>query len=91
TTDWDPLLFEFSPEEVELMAKMEHERFVEERLRQGFRRGIAKDLEKKITPTIVPWDDLPEEERQKDRDTVRGLPAFLAGAGFQVYRSRREA
>lgn len=90
TTDWDPPAFEFSPEEVELMAEMEHERFIQERVRQGFRYGAVKDLKKKITPTIVPWDDLPEDERQKDRDTVRRLPVFLAGARFQIYRLKKE-
>lgn len=86
TTDWDPPLFAFTPEEVELMAEMEHERFVEERLRQGFRPGATKDFNKKTSPTLVPWDDLSKEERQKDRNAVIGLPAFLARARFQIYR-----
>jgi len=90
TTDWDVPLFQFSPEEVELMAEMEHERFVEERLRQGFTYGSTKDLEKKIIPTLVPWDQLPDEEKNKDRDSVRSLSAFLARARFQIYRFKTE-
>jgi len=90
TTDWDVPLFQFSPEEVELMAEMEHERFVEERLRQGFTYGSTKDLEKKTIPTLIPWSQLPNEEKNKDRDSVRGLSAFLARARFQIYRFRIE-
>lgn len=35
---------------------------------------------------MVPWDDLSEPEREKDREAVRSLPVFLARTGFQVYR-----
>jgi len=86
TNDWDAQPIVFSPEEVELMAKMEHERFVEERLREGWKRGARKNLSKKTTSTLVPWDVLPEEEREKDRNAVRGISTLLAMARFQVYR-----
>ena len=88
TREWSPPPFPFSPEEVELMAKMEHQRFVEERLRGGWKVGSEKDIEKKINPTLVPWDQLPEEEKDKDRNTVSGIPEFLSKAGYQVYRSK---
>lgn len=90
TTDWDAQLLEFSPEEVELMAEMEHERFVKERLNAGWKPGPTRDLENKTSPALVPWSELPEEEKGKDRDSVRGIPAFLAKARFQVYRSQKE-
>ncbi|MCX6654359.1 MAG: NAD-binding protein [Candidatus Bathyarchaeota archaeon] len=89
TTDWDVPLFEFSQEEVERLAKLEHERFVEERLRAGWKFGIIKDLEKKTNPTLIPWNELSGREKDKDIDAVRGIPAFLARAGFQVYRSKK--
>jgi hypothetical protein len=85
-TDWDAPLFEFAPEEVEMLAEMEHERFVKERLRQGWKRGTKKNLKKKRSPTLIPWDELPEKEKAKDRNTIHNLPAFLARAGFQIYR-----
>jgi hypothetical protein len=86
TNDWDTQPVEFSPSEVELMARMEHERFVEERLRQGWRRGTSKNLSKKTSPTLVPWNELPEEEKEKDRNAVRGISKLLAAARFQVYK-----
>ncbi|MCI2425637.1 ryanodine receptor Ryr, partial [Candidatus Acetothermia bacterium] len=90
TTDRDPPLFELSPEEVELLSKMEHERFVEERLRSGWTLGPAKNIEKKISPTLIPWKELSNEEKEKDRMFVRRLPAFLAEAGFQIHRLSRK-
>jgi voltage-gated potassium channel Kch len=86
TTDWDVQPFIFSTEEIELMARLEHERFVEERLHQGFRYGPTKDIDKKTNPTLVPWSKLSEEERDKDRDIARNLSVLLARARFQVYR-----
>jgi hypothetical protein len=86
TTSWDEQPFQFSSEEVELLSRMEHDRFVEERLRAGWTYGPTKNTDKKTNPTLVPWDELPEDEKIKDSNAVRGLPAFLAKAGFQIYR-----
>jgi len=86
TSDWDVQPFTFSPDEVELMAQMEHERYIDERLRTGWRYGPIKDLPNKTNPTLVSWNELSEEEKDKDRNNVRGLPSFLANAGFHVYR-----
>ncbi len=89
TTNWDAQSFEFSPKEVELMAEMEHQRFVKERLREGWTYGSTKDLKKKTSPSLVPWSALPDEEKNKDRYPVRGIPAFLARRRFQIYRLKK--
>ena len=86
TSDWDVKPFEFSSEELELMARMEHERWVEEKLREGWRHGPSRDDAKKAHPSLVPWSELSEEEKDKDRNPVRALPGFLAKARFQIYR-----
>jgi len=86
-TDWDAELFECTSEEIELMAEMEHERWNEERLLEGWKYTSGpKDIEQKTSPYIVPWAELPEDIREYDRNTMRGLPSFLAKAGFQIYR-----
>jgi len=48
----------------------------------------VKNKEKKEHPCLVPWITLPEEERDKDRNTVMQIPLYLAKAGFQIYRMR---
>ncbi|MFC1875220.1 NAD-binding protein [Chloroflexota bacterium] len=90
STDWDAPLFEFSPKEVELLAEMEHERWVDERLRKGWKYGPTKDDKVKIHPCLAPWNELPDDEKDKDRDAVRHLPAFLVKVRFQVYRMRKK-
>ena len=86
-TDWDAELFAFTRQEVEQMAQLEHQRWTGSLLRDGWRYAAGpKNAEKRTHPALVGWDALPEEEQEKDRVLVRGLPSFLASAGFQVYR-----
>jgi hypothetical protein len=88
-TDWDAEAFRFSVDQVEQMARSEHDRFVAERLAAGWTYAPGpKDLARKLSPDLVSWEELPESEREKDRAAVRGLPRFLARAGLQVYRVR---
>ena len=90
TTDWDAKPIKFPADEVEEMAKMEHTRWVNERLQAGWKFGPAKDDIRKINPTLVSWEELSEEEKDKDRNTVIGIPEFLAKAGFQLAPSGRK-
>jgi len=86
-TDWEAASFEFLPEEVERLAEMEHERWCEERSLQGWSYAPGpKNIKKKKSPHLVPWKELSEEIKEYDRNMVRGLPSFLAQAGFQIYR-----
>jgi hypothetical protein len=86
TTEWDSKPIKFPADEVEEMAKMEHTRWVNERLQAGWKYGPSKDDIKKINPTLISWEELSEEEKDKDRNTVIGIPEFLAKAGFQLNR-----
>ena len=89
-TDWDADPLEFSEEEVEIMARMEHERFVSERLGEGWTLAPgSKDIAAKTSPYMVPWDQLSEQIKDFDRNTVKALPEFLATAGFEVVRLSR--
>ncbi len=78
-------------EEVERLAELEHDRWSAERLFAGWTYAPGpKDLERKTSPYLVPWEELSEEIRELDRNTVRGLQAFLAEAGFRVVRPKPE-
>lgn len=85
-TDWDADEFVFPPETVEQMASMEHERWCEEKRAAGWTWGEPRDDARKKHPDLVPYEELPDAERQKDRDAVVGLPKFLGRAGFQIER-----
>jgi hypothetical protein len=88
-TNWDAASFPFTGEEIEVMARMEHERWCEEQRRDRWTYAPGpKDPEKKTHPDLVSWEALPDPEKEKNRNTVRELPGFLARAGFQIYRWR---
>jgi hypothetical protein len=79
-------LFAFEPVELESLAKVEHDRWWEERVAQGWTLGPARDDAAKRSPYLVPYSELPEESKEYDRTPVREIPAMLAEAGFKVTR-----
>jgi TrkA-N domain/RyR domain len=85
-TDWDEPLFQFTPDEIETLARIEHQRFVDERLSQGWKSGPVKDVAKKISPYLVSWQEIDEPTRELDRNAVRNLPVLLAKVGFKIQR-----
>jgi hypothetical protein len=84
-TDWDAASFMLTPSEEDTIARLEHDRWVEERRRQGWTLG-PRDPAKKTNPNLVPWEALPEQGKEMNRASVRQIPVFLASAGFQIYR-----
>jgi uncharacterized membrane protein len=87
---FDPALdFAFHDDEVQLLARLEHERWVDERTAQGFEFGLVRG--DRTRPDLVPWERLPDEARTRNMQAVRHLPGMLARVGFQVLRHDREA
>jgi hypothetical protein len=86
-TDWDAGRHRFEAQEIELMARLEHEQWTADLRRQGWRHDPeSKDAEKKTHPDLIPWEGLSEEAKAKNRLAMEVLPGLLARAGFQVYR-----
>ncbi|RJP22804.1 MAG: hypothetical protein C4529_04855 [Deltaproteobacteria bacterium] len=86
-TDWSAELVKFTPEEVEIMATMEHDRWCEERLRSGWSYAPGpKDIVKKTSPHLITWEGLSEEIKEYDRNTVREMPIYLARVGYRIFR-----
>jgi hypothetical protein len=79
--------FDLSDAEVEQLAPAEHERWVKDMKRLGYRRGSPKDHVAKRHPMIdVPYDELPKENKDKDRNHVRAMVEILAHVGFRIER-----
>jgi hypothetical protein len=86
-TDWGAAAFRFSPDEVEKMARLEHDRWLAERRRQKWQFAPGpKDPGRKTHPDLVPWSALSEAAKEKDREAVVDLPLLLARGGFQLRR-----
>jgi hypothetical protein len=77
---------EFDDEEVTLLARMEHERWMREKLDAGWRYAEETDKPKRQHKLLVPWENLPLEEQEKDYILVRGIPQILAKAGYIIVK-----
>lgn len=76
----------FTDGEIELLAEAEHDFWVRERLSQGWKYGAKKDVDKKISPYLVPYEQLDEEAKQLDRDTVMNIIPLLESIDLEVCR-----
>jgi len=79
--------FAYEDDELELLAELEHERWVEERTRRGWTWGPRRDEAAKHHPDLLPWRELTEAAREKDRQAVLAGPALLADAGLAIIRT----
>jgi hypothetical protein len=87
--EWDPEPFVYTAEELDLLARMEHDRWSDDRVADGWvldRTLKDSDVEHKRTPWLVGWDELPEDMKQWDRETIERFPVLLARAGFRLKR-----
>lgn len=77
---------ELTADEVEFLARVEHDRWVDERVGAGWAYGPEKDVERKVSPYLVSWDELSEEVREYDRAPMREMLGLVASAGLAVTR-----
>jgi hypothetical protein len=80
--------FRFTDQELKSLAIHEHDRWMEERIADGWTAG-PKDTANKTTPYLVPFDELPPDIAEYDRLFVREIPNLLAVASLQVVRVKR--
>jgi len=59
-----------SDDMIEALAVAEHRRWMAEKIVAGWRHAASRDDSRRLHPSIVPYDELSESEKQKDRDTV---------------------
>jgi ryanodine receptor 2 len=76
------------PEELEAlaerMARNVHEVWARQRMAQGWTYGPKLDDEKKTHPCLVSYDELPEEEKDYDRNTSMGTLKLLMKWGYKI-------
>ena len=78
---------ELSAELMELCEKLSentHEVWAAGRVSQGWVYGEERDGEKKTTPCLVPYDELPEIEKEYDRNTAMETLKLIVKLGFKI-------
>jgi hypothetical protein len=77
----------FSPEEIELLAELEHRRWVAERILAGWTHAAGpKNEEQRTNDNLKPWDQLDQKTKDYDRDTIRNIPHLLKSVKKKVCR-----
>ncbi len=71
---------------VEAMAKNVHEVWAETRIAQGWSYGPERNDQLKHHPCLIPYEELPEEEREYDRNTAIGTLKLIQKLGFKISR-----
>ena len=78
------------PEELmeltEEMAKNVHDVWSAGRIAQGWTWGPKRDDEKKENPCLVPYEELPESEKEYDRNTSIETLKVILSLGFKIER-----
>ena len=80
-----PVVLHLDEEEIETMSQVEHLRWSWEKRLNGWRFGKVKDIDKKTHPSLIPYYLLSESEKEKDRELVKLIPAFLQDINYEVF------
>lgn len=68
----------------EEIAKNVHEVWSKNRMSEGWVYGPVRDDEKRETPCLVPYEELPEEEKAYDRNTAFSTLRLIVSLGFDI-------
>lgn len=68
----------------EELARNVHEVWAAGRIADGWAWGEVRDDECKLHPCLVPYDELPESEREYDRHTAMQTIKTMLKLGFEI-------
>lgn len=71
---------------IEEMSKNVHEVWAETRISQGWTYGEERNDAEKKHPCLVPYEELPEEEKEYDRNTSIETIKLILKLGFKITR-----
>ena len=71
----------------ERLAENVHENWAKLRMSEGWRYGPKRDDQKKEHPCLVPYEDLPESEKEYDRKTAMETVKTIQALGYGIARN----
>ena len=72
------------PEHLELLVRMEHDRWSADRVLEGWTLNAFRDNKRKHHLNLVPYDELTETIKQLDRDSVFQMIEILDSEGYVI-------
>lgn len=71
----------------EKIAENVHEVWAEGRTKEGWTYGPVRDDDRKETPCLVPYKDLPENEKDFDRNTAMETIKLIIKLGYDIKKN----
>lgn len=69
---------------LEALARNAHDVWATQRLRAGWRYGVTRDDDQRLHPCLVPYEELPDEEREYDRSMVLETIRSILALGYEI-------
>lgn len=69
---------------VEALAENVHDTWAKGRMDDGWTYGPVRDDSKKHHPCLVPYNELPESEKEYDRNTAISTLKFIVKKGYGI-------
>jgi hypothetical protein len=73
----------------EQIAESVHDVWALGRIKEGWTYGPVRDNEKKTTPCLVPYDELPESEKEYDRNTALQTLKLIVALGYRIEKNEQ--
>jgi hypothetical protein len=71
----------------ELLARNTHENWASRRIAEGWTYGPERDDQKKTHPSLVPYEQLSESEKEYDRTTAMETVKTIMALGFRIEKA----
>lgn len=71
---------------METLARNTHEAWAAGRMAEGWAPGPARDDAARRHPCLIPYDDLPEHEKDYDRRTSESVVKLILALGYRISR-----
>lgn len=71
---------------IELLARNTHDNWAQKRLEEGWKYGPERNEQKREHPCLVPYEKLPESEKNYDRQTSIEVLKAIQLLGFRIIK-----
>jgi len=84
-------VYAFLEKNKETLAEVEHDGWADQRRLEGWTYAQPpRDNIKRTHPLLVPYAELPEKQKNKDRRTILNYPKYAREAGFKIASGRSD-
>jgi ryanodine receptor 2 len=68
----------------ELLARNAHDHWAQQRMSEGWKYGPKRDDARKEHPCLVPYEQLPDSEKEYDRKTAMETLKAITALGYMI-------